>query len=193
MEPVFIENQHFIKTDYTETSLPTGEYEACTFTACNFSAADLSHSSFTNCTFTNCNVSLAKLINTAFRDVTFIGCKMLGLHFQDCSPFLLAFSFHQCNLTHTSFYKAKIKKTVFRHCQLHEVDFTECDLTSAILENCDFLNSTFDNTTLEKADLRTSVHYSIDPERNRIKKAKFSLSASSGLLDKYDIDIDSTQ
>jgi len=39
-------------------------------------------------------------------------------------------------------------------------------------------------------DFRTSVNYSLDPERNRIKKARFSLSGIAGLLDKYDIEID---
>jgi fluoroquinolone resistance protein len=43
---------------------------------------------------------------------------------------------------------------------------------------------------LEKADFRTSNGYSIDPEMNRIKKAKFSLEGVAGLLDKYDIEVE---
>jgi uncharacterized protein YjbI with pentapeptide repeats len=31
----------------------------------------------------------------------------------------------------------------------------------------------FDQATLEKADFRTAYIYSIDPEKNRIKEAKF--------------------
>jgi len=50
----------------------------------------------------------------------------------------------------------------------------------------------FENTILEKADFRTSLNYSIDPENNRIRKAKFSILEISGLLDKYDIEIDSS-
>ena len=57
-------------------------------------------------------------------------------------------------------------------------------------DECDFLHAHFEKTILEKADLRTSLHYSIHPALNRIKKAKFSLSAISGLLDQYDIEID---
>jgi uncharacterized protein YjbI with pentapeptide repeats len=75
-------------------------------------------------------------------------------------------------------------------CRMHETDFTECDLTGATFEACDLLNATFVNTILEKADLRRSVHYSIDPEKNKIKKAKFSMPDVSGLLDKYDIHIE---
>lgn len=49
--------------------------------------------------------------------------------------------------------------------------------------------SHFDNTILEKVDLSSSSNYIIDPEKNRIKKAKFSLLGISGLLRKYDIEI----
>jgi hypothetical protein len=50
--------------------------------------------------------------------------------------------------------------------------------------------ATFDQTILEKVDFRTSYHYSIDPEVNRIKKAKFSILGVAGLLGKYDIEIE---
>ena len=70
------------------------------------------------------------------------------------------------------------------------MDFTECDLTQSVFDKCDFTDAKFENSILEKADLRTSYHYSINPEVNRIKKARFSLSGIPGLLDKYDIEID---
>jgi uncharacterized protein YjbI with pentapeptide repeats len=73
---------------------------------------------------------------------------------------------------------------------LKEVDFSECDLTESIFENCDLNSANFDQTILEKADLRTAYNYSIDPEINRIKKAKFSIQSISGLLIKYDIKIE---
>ena len=73
---------------------------------------------------------------------------------------------------------------------LQETDFTEADLTDAAFPECDLLKSTFENTILEKADFRTSFNYSIDPNLNRVKKAKFSMPAVVGLLDKYDIQIE---
>ena len=73
---------------------------------------------------------------------------------------------------------------------MQEVDFTGCDLTASVFTNCDLLRATFDNTILEKADLRTAFNYAIDPERNKIKKAKFSVSGLHGLLAKYDITIE---
>jgi fluoroquinolone resistance protein len=139
-----------------------------------------------------CNLSLAKLERTAFRDVVFKECKMLGLHFENCNEFGLAFSFENCQLSHSSFYRTKIKKTNFKNSLLKEADFTECDLTGSVFQNCDLAGAIFENTILEKADLRTSFNYSIDPENNRIRKAKFSILEISGLLDKYDIEIDSS-
>jgi fluoroquinolone resistance protein len=117
---------------------------------------------------------------------------MLGLHFDSCNEFGLSFSFENCILNYSSFYKTKIKKTSFKNAQLQEVDFTECDLTESLFENCDLSRATFDNTVIEKADFRTSYNYSIDPEINRIKKAKFSIHGISGLLEKYDLIIDNT-
>ena len=160
------------------------------FRNCDFSGANLSDIVFVECGFTDCNLSLCNLAKTAFRDVKFTGCKMLGLHFEHCNDFGLAFGFERCVLNHSSFYRTKLKNTRFKDTQLHEVDFTECDLTGAVLDNCDFAHATFDRTLLEKADLRTSFNYSIDPEKNRIRKARFSLSGVPGLLYKYDIDID---
>jgi uncharacterized protein YjbI with pentapeptide repeats len=115
---------------------------------------------------------------------------MLGLRFDTCNDFGLSFSFDSCQLNHSSFFKTKIKKTVFKNSQLQETDFAEADLTSAMFDNCNLERANFDQTILEKSDFRTSYNYSIDPERNRVKKAKFSILGIAGLLDKYDIDID---
>ena len=78
----------------------------------------------------------------------------------------------------------------FRNSNLLEVDFSECDLTGSVFDKCDFIRATFENSIIEKADFRTSFNYSINPEKNRINKAIFSLTGIAGLLDKYDIEID---
>jgi fluoroquinolone resistance protein len=59
-----------------------------------------------------------------------------------------------------------------------------------IFDNCDLKNAAFDQTILEKADFRTAFNYSIDPDNNKIKKAKFSISGLTGLLEKYNIEIE---
>jgi len=48
----------------------------------------------------------------------------------------------------------------------------------------------FQKTVLEKADFRSAFNYSIDPDQNRITKARFSRLGVVGLLDKYRIEIE---
>lgn len=185
MEPYLVD-----KTLDPLEPLIKGEYEDCRFNGFNFSEYDLSEYKFIACTFNACNFSLTKLNKTVFRDAIFKDCKMLGLRFDSCNSFGLSFHFENCQLNHSSFYKTKIKKTVFKNCQLQETDFAEADLTSAVFDNCDLNAAIFDQTILEKADFRSAFHYSIDPELNKIKQAKFSLAGISGLLNKYDLELE---
>ncbi|MCD6063611.1 MAG: pentapeptide repeat-containing protein [Flavipsychrobacter sp.] len=187
MSQNFFQDQSF---DKGTTIAEKSEYENCTFRNCDLSGAGLSGSIFIDCSFTGCNLSMAKLVKTAFRGVKFQNCKMMGLQLGDCSEFALEFSFDGCVLDHSSFYQMKLKKTRFTDCRMVETDLTSADLTEATFSNCDLSGATFDNTTLEKADLRTAYNYSIDPERNKIKKAKVSLAGIPGLLYKYDLDIE---
>jgi uncharacterized protein YjbI with pentapeptide repeats len=186
----YIEDKLFERVDFTKVPLEMGAYEHCRFVDCDFSGADLSNRRFSECVFAGCNLTLAVLGGTAFRDVQFTECKMWGLRFEHCSKFGQSFRFDRCSLNHSSFYQGRLKGTTFKDTQLHEVDFTECDLTQAVFDTSSLHLSRFDRTILEKADLRSAVDYSIDPESNRIKKAKFALLGLGGLLEKYDIVID---
>ncbi len=188
----FVEETTYERKKFSKEPLDKGEYENCLFKQCDFSKADLADIRFTECEFLECDFSLALLTKTALRDALFKGCRILGARIESRDEMGLSISFDNCQLDNTSFYKAKTKKPVFRDSRLHETDFTECDLSNALFDNCDLSGAVFDNTDLEKADFRTSRNYIIDPENNRIKKAKFSLYGLSGLLGKYDIEIDST-
>lgn len=166
-------DHHFEKLDFTQAPLPTGEYESCAFTACEFSGTTLAGLRFVDCTFTACNLSNATLTQTVFRDATFKSCKMLGMRFDDCSAFGLSFRFEDCVLNHSSFYGTVIKKTVFHACRLHEVDFSRADLTSSSFDGCDFAGASLNGTNLEKTDFRYAVDYTLDPEANRAKEGTF--------------------
>jgi fluoroquinolone resistance protein len=190
MERNYIEDKEFIKADFAEKGLLPGEYDNCRFDNCNFSNTNLSHIGFNECEFNDCNLGMAKLGMTAFKEVRFIGSKLLGLHFEHCDTFLFSVQFEDCILDLASFYKMKLKKRVFKNCSLQEVDFTEADLSGSVFSNCNLAKAVFDNTLLEKADFRSSYNYSINPEVNRVKKAKFSIPGVIGLLDKYDIEIE---
>lgn len=190
MNKVFVSDKDLKGNDYSENFLQKGDYENCKFISCLFANSDLSDINFSDCEFENCDLSLVKLANTSLRGVNFKNCKLLGLHFEDCNKFLFAPNFDACHLNLSTFYRLVLKKTIFKDCSLREVDFVESDLQSSVFDNCDLLGAIFENTILEKADFRNSFNFSIDPEKNRIKKAKFSLTGIIGLLDKYDIEVE---
>ena len=68
-----------------------------------------------------------------------------------------------------------------------EVDFGRADLSGSAFYDCDLKNSIFDSSNLSKCDFRKAINYAIDPDNNKISKAKFSLIGIPGLLTKYDI------
>lgn len=184
------DNETFEGKNYSGQALQKQEYDTCVFKGCDFSEADLSGTSFMDCEFIDCNISNAKLKDTSFRDVTFKNCKLLGLNFSVCNKFLSLLKFEDCVLTIASFFKLKLGGTKFKNCNLREADFAEADFTASVFTNCDFSGAIFDNTVLEKADFRTSYNFSISPEKNKIKKAKFSLNTVAGLLESYNIEIE---
>ena len=190
MERAIHEEKQFEKISFAEAIYPASDHEECAFDQCDFSKSDLSGSSFVDTLFIGCQFSMTSLSNTTFRNVRFKNCKLLGLHFEDCNNFLFTVSFENCSVKLCSFTKMNLQNTRFIHSALHEIDFTETNLSAAVFDHSDLSGSIFDGTKLEKADFRTAFNYSIDPERNRLKKAKFSLSGVVGLLDKHDIQID---
>ena len=190
MSKSLIEDKVYEKLNFKEQELEKGDYENCTFVNCIFAGANISGINFASCTFKNCDMTMVKLGKTAMRNVSFKSCKLMGLPFDNCNEFLFSVDFEDCILNLSSFYKVNLKKTKFRNCKLHEADFSRADLNGAVFDNCDLMGTMFDNTVLESADLRSAYNYSIDPEKNRIKKAKFSLRGIAGLLDKYAIEIE---
>jgi fluoroquinolone resistance protein len=185
-----VENSVFDGISFRECLLEKGTYEECAFTRCDFNASDISGIIFRECRFDNCDLSLAHLRSTGFQDVRFSGCKLLGTVFSGCSVFLLEIGFENCMMKLSSFQKLKLRNTVFRKCDLREADFTETDLAGSSFEQCDLMLGLFHHTNLEKADFRTAVNYSINPEHNRLRKAKFSMTGLAGLLESYGIEIE---
>ena len=184
-----VEDQVFEKKDFTIHPLPKGEYEFCSFLNCNFSDSDLKGISFSGCEFNACNLTLAKTLGTAFKEVKFRDCKLVGIHFEICSPLLFEVNFENCILDFSSFFKLKIKKTRFLNCSLKEVDFVEADLMGSSFDGSDLTHAKFEKTNLENADFRCAFGFQINPAGNSIKKAKFSLAGLEGLLSTFGIEI----
>lgn len=184
----FIEDQHYHQQDFTTGTAPA-TYENCRFTGCNFFKGDVAGSVFTGCRFEECDLSMVRLTGAAFRECEFIRCKMLGLRFETCNQIGLSFTFKQTQLSHACFAGVKMRDTRFDDCMLEETDFTGADLTGASFQHSNLLNAHFEHTNLEKCDFRNARNFTIDPEINRLKKAKFSPEGLMGLLGKYGIEV----
>lgn len=181
------EDQIFERLNFTIEAFSKGKFENCRFVNCNFHGISLINNIFRECIFEDCDLSLCNLTDTTLNDVSFFGCKLVGVQFECCRDFLFSVKFENCDLKLSVFFKRKLKKTLFKNCNLQETDFSEADLTESLFDNCDLQRTIFQRTNLEKVDFRTSYNYSIDPEQNRIKKARFSRMGLDGLLDKYGI------
>ena len=186
----FVNDKAFKNKDFTATPLEKAEYDSCRFVNCHFENSDLSTIGFIDCTFEDCNLTNAKLNGVSLHDVTFINCKLVGILFNNCGGFTFSPRFEGCQLNLSSFYEVNVSNVVFTKCSLQEVDFSKANLTGCRLTNCDLQRAIFGDTNLEKADLRTAYNFSIDPERNRLNKAKFSLQNVAGLLVKYGVEIE---
>jgi uncharacterized protein YjbI with pentapeptide repeats len=110
----YLDSKTFTKIDFTTIKIKKGEYDACTFTNCNFENVHASNIQFIECEFIDCNFSNAIVTNMAFKETSFINCKMIGVKFNECDPFLLQFSFKDCQLIFSSFYKLKIPNSKFQ-------------------------------------------------------------------------------
>ncbi len=190
MIPEIIEDQTFTKITANVIAGKKITYENCKFIGSDFSYADLSGITFISCWFEDSNLTLSKLSGVGLQAVQFKDCKLSGIDFGKCSDFLFEVNCNNCILDNAIFFKKKNKGAKFIDCSLIETDFTEADFSDAQFTNCNLNRAFFDHTTLKGADFRTSYNFTIDPEINNIKKAKFSVHGLSGLLSKYDIKIE---
>lgn len=183
------ENEAFENVNHSEKALRNKEFYNCKFIGCNFTKSDLRGNSFEDCIFKDCNFSMTEIEGVGFRNILFTGSKILGIDFTRCNKFMFSFRFENCIIDYCTFFGTKLKKTHFIKCSLKETDFSEADLSSVEFTNTDLTGAKFSNTMLEKANFRSATNFTIDPEFNKLKKAKFSSFQLEGLLYKYQLDI----
>lgn len=189
MEDIINIQKTFEKLIYIDEKVNHKEFEDCIFKNCDFSNSDFSNNTFIDCEFIDCNLSMTKLAGTGLKTLAFRNCKLLGIQFHACDDFLFGVNFQDCMLDYASFANKKMPKTKFNSSSLKEVTFIGTDLTGSSFENCNLERAIFNDSILNGSDFTTAFNYTIDPEFNPMKKAKFSNQGIVGLLEKYDIKI----
>ncbi len=183
-------DQTFKGQDYSQIRLPKGEYEHCIFEGCIFLNGYLDNQHFMECQFIDCNLGNVNIAHTVFNDVNFERCKMIGMKFENCNDFLMDFSFVHCDLSFASFYGLSLKAKTFNHCKLIEADFTTTNLSKSIFAHCDLTKAIFSQTNLQNTDFTSALNFTIDPEKNQLKGARFSKDGLPGLLTKHQLKIE---
>ena len=84
----------------------------------------------------------------------------------------------------------KLGRCQFVDCDLRRADFTGADLREVALDGCELTEAVFEATDLRGADLREAAGYTIDPVRNRVRGARFSLPDALGLLRQFGVRIE---
>lgn len=187
MSDTYISDKEFKADELPTNPFLKGVYEHCFFYGCNLANQDLSHSQFLNCRFDQCDFSLANLLKTTFQKTHFDTCKLIGLRFDQGESFMRSFSFENCNLNLSSFLGCEIPNTKFIDCQLKEVDFSEAVLQKATFCHSNLEQAIFDQTNLKESDFRHAMNFQIDPLKNKLKKARFSVDGLPGLVNSFDI------
>lgn len=176
--------------DFTSNKFLSKEFDNCSFIDCNFQEMHLSNLNFLECNFFNCNLTNTLWGGTTLNEVTFENCKLLGSNFSVCNPFMLRVRFRESNLSLALCTGLDLKNTDFDHCTLKNTDFTDALLTGANFDASNLMDATFKNTRLEKANFTTAYNYTIDPNNNHLKGARFGTLGISGLLAGLDIVIE---
>lgn len=187
--------QHFPPARVLSRTLPPDlvgqrEFEHYHFLHFDLSQANLAGRLFSECRFENCNLAGTSLANTSLQNVAFEGCKLLGLQFEACRDMLFAVHFDRCQLDYASFSGKAMPNTRFADCSLREASFSGTNLTGAVFQNCELDRAVFLQSQLAGADFRTAHNLVLDPERNELTGARFSLLSLPGLLTRHQLIIE---
>lgn len=183
----YIINTDFNAEIFNESELIYKDFERCNFYDCDFSEANFLGVAFIDCTFNGCNFSEAKINYVGFRDVHFTNCNFNNVNFAMCDKLLFKFGFTGCILDYAKFYTLKMPQTIFTNCSIIAADFMAADITGSLFDNCNLHKSVFIDTIANKTDFSSSYNFTIDPEKNKLKKAIFSKENLDGLLYRHDL------
>jgi len=189
-----------VSTDYYESVTFTAdkpdfvhldeiEFYECEFNGISFFKGQITNCRFENCKFTNCDLSLANINCSQFIEVEFNNCKLAGLDWRTAmKPFTI--KFNESKLNDSIFFGLDLRGAEFINSEVRHCDFERCNMAKVSFLQSDLLNSKFSSTNLTQADFTLATNYSVDPETNKIKKAKFNQPEVLALLDGFDIIIE---
>ena len=186
-------DQTFEKVHLMPGEIITAEFTDCKFVGCEFESVAFIGCKFSNCIFRECNLNMVRVLESSFPGTRFEQSRLAGIDWTRGSWSRLTLNqpdgFFGCVISHSTFIRLECSGIQIKDCVAHDVDFREADLSRANFEGTDLSKSLFDNTNLSRADLSDAKNYQIDPVKNTLKAAKFSLPEAMALLYSMDIEM----
>lgn len=161
------------------------EFENCRFRHCRFPTMTFRSCAFVHCQFEACDLGLVKVPGSRFTEAQFTDCKLIGVDWCEASALTgltTSMSFLRCVISYGFFVKLDLTGARIEECEAKEVDFSGATLRRASLVHSDLEGAKFVECDMREADLTGAHGYVIDPTRNKVKKARFSLPDAVGLL-----------
>jgi uncharacterized protein YjbI with pentapeptide repeats len=185
------QDETFVEIRLERAKISRSEFYNCTFRQCSFAETEFLKCRFSKCVFEGCDLSLIQVADSAFPGTRFVNSKVLGVNWTmaDWSAYSLGepLSFKKCSINHSTFIGLQMKGISIVDGVASDVDFRETDLSQANLSGTDFAKSLFSSTNLTEADFREAINYAINPAKNTLTRAKFSLPEAMSLLFSMDI------
>ena len=184
----------FKKELIERTQLTSKTFLDCSFDGCSFTETRFLRCRFVNCLFHLCDLSFIQVQDCTFPGVRFENSKVIGVNWALANWFAGqlkgSISFFKCVLNHSTFIGVPLPGLKVINCSAIDVDFRESNLSKADFTGTDLSDSLFLGTDLTEANFRSSRNYHIDPGKNNITGAKFSLPEAMSLLYSMDIDLE---
>jgi fluoroquinolone resistance protein len=178
-----------IRLDHDE--LVSTEFHDCVFFRSSFVETVFRRCRFVDCSFTGCDLSLIRVPDSRFTSSRFENCKVIGVNWAEAdwpkTGLRNPIGFFKSAISHSTFIGLSLSDIQIVDCIAVDVDFREADLSQADFGGTDLAESLFGNTDLSEADLSSARNYHIDPSRNVLRKARFSLPEAMSLLHSMDI------
>lgn len=166
------------------------EFEDCVFRYCRFPSTTFRGCAFVNCVFEGCDLALLKVPGSRLTSARFSDCKLIGVDWCEASSLTgltTNMAFMRCVLSYGFFVKLDLSGARFEECEARETDFSGATLQRASFARSDLEAAKFMETDLREADFTGAHGYVIDPTRNKVKKARFSLPEAIGLLKTFGV------
>lgn len=184
-------DQAFKEVRLERAKIVSSEFHDCVFFRSSFVESAFRRCRFVDCMFTECDLSLMRVPESRFTSTRWESCRMIGVNWAEAdwpkAGLAGPIGFFKSAISHSTFLGLALPGMKIKDCVAMDVDFREADLSGADFGGTDLSQSLFGHTDLSEADLSRARNYHIDPSKNALRQARFSLPEAMSLLHSMDI------